>query len=40
MNALKLDSLCVMYPWLHRHKLADGIEAVPLWAMLPAEPAA
>jgi len=40
MNDLKLDSLYVVYPGLHRYKLADGIEAVPLWAMLPAEPAA
>lgn len=35
MNDLKLDSLYVVYPGLHRYKLADGIEAVPLWAMLP-----
>lgn len=40
MNDLKLDSLYVVYPGLHRYKLADGIKAVPLWAMLPAEPAA
>jgi len=39
MNDLKLDKLYVVYPGLHRYKLADGIEAVPLWAMLPAEPA-
>ena len=32
----KLDALYVVYPGLHRFKLADGIEAVPLWAMLPA----
>lgn len=35
MNDLKLDALYVVYPGLHRFKLADGIEAVPLWAMLP-----
>lgn len=34
---LKLDALYVVYPGLHRFKLADGIEAVPLWAMLPSE---
>lgn len=36
MNDLKLDALYVVYPGLHRYKLADGVEAVPLWAMLPA----
>lgn len=36
MNDLKLDALYVVYPGLHRFRLADGIEAVPLWAMLPA----
>ncbi len=36
MQDLKLDALYVVYPGLHRFKLADGIEAVPLWAMLPA----
>lgn len=35
MNDLKLDALYVVYPGLHRFRLADGIEAVPLWAMLP-----
>ena len=35
MNDLKLDVLYVVYPGLHRFELADGIEAVPLWAMLP-----
>lgn len=37
MNDLKLESLYVVYPGLHRYKLADGIEAVPLWAMLPGD---
>jgi uncharacterized protein len=32
---LKLDALYVVYPGVHRFPLADGIEAVPLWAMLP-----
>ena len=36
MQDLKLDALYVVHPGLHRFKLADGIEAVPLWAMLPA----
>jgi uncharacterized protein len=37
INDLKLDALYVVYPGLHRFVLADGIEAVPLWAMLPGE---
>ena len=37
MNDLKLDSLYVVYPGLHRYKLTDSIEAVPLWAMLPGD---
>lgn len=36
MHDLKLDALYVVYPGPHRFKLADGIEAVPLWALLPA----
>jgi predicted AAA+ superfamily ATPase len=40
MQDLKLDALYVVYPGLHRFRLADGIEAVPLWAMLPATGAA
>ena len=36
LNDLKLDALYVVYPGLHRYKLADRVEAVPLWAMLPA----
>ncbi|MCY7369708.1 MAG: ATP-binding protein [Polaromonas sp.] len=36
MNDLKLDALYVVYPGLHRYPLAERIEAVPLWAMLPA----
>ena len=35
MQDLKLDALYVVYPGLHRYKLADKVEAVPLWAMLP-----
>lgn len=33
---LKLDALYVVYPGEHRFRLAGGIEAVPLWALLPA----
>jgi predicted AAA+ superfamily ATPase len=36
MQDLKLDALYVVYPGAHRFRLAEGIEAVPLWAMLPA----
>jgi uncharacterized protein len=32
---LNLDALYVVHPGSHRFKMADGIEAVPLWAMLP-----
>lgn len=34
MNDLRLDRLYVVYPGQHRHRLADGIEAVPLAALL------
>lgn len=36
IDDLKLDALYVVYPGSHRFKMADGIQAVPLWAMLPA----
>lgn len=36
MDDLKLEALYVVYPGPHRFTMADGIEAVPLWAMLPA----
>ena len=32
---LALDALYVVYPGERRYVLADGIEAVPLWAVLP-----
>ena len=32
---LKLDALYVVYPGLHRFTMAEGIEAVPLWTVLP-----
>jgi uncharacterized protein len=35
MDDLKLDAMYVVHPGLHRFPLADGIEAVPLWAVLP-----
>jgi predicted AAA+ superfamily ATPase len=34
IDDLKLDALYVVYPGLHRYHIADGIEAVPLWALL------
>jgi predicted AAA+ superfamily ATPase len=35
MQDLKLDAMYVVYPGQHRFGLTDGVEAVPLWAMLP-----
>ena len=35
MHDLKLDALYVVYPGEQRFRLADGVEAVPLWALLP-----
>jgi hypothetical protein len=35
MADLKLDAMYVVYPGLHRFPLVDGVEAVPLWALLP-----
>lgn len=32
---LQLDALYVVYPGPHRYPLGDGVEAVPLWALLP-----
>ena len=32
---LKLDALYVVHPGLHRFPMGEGIEAVPLWALLP-----
>ncbi len=34
-NDLKLDALYVVYPGRHRYPLGRGVEAVPLWALLP-----
>ena len=36
LQDLKLDILYVVYPGLHRYKLSDHVEVVPLWALLPA----
>jgi hypothetical protein len=38
MADLQLDNLYVVYPGQHRYPLADGIEAVPLWALVPPPP--
>lgn len=35
LQDLRLDALYVVYPGLHRYSLADKVEAVPLWALLP-----
>ena len=35
----RLDALYVVYPGEPRFALADGVEAVPIWAMLPARAA-
>ena len=29
------DALYVVYPGLHRFPMGEGVEAVPLWGMLP-----
>ncbi len=36
LSDLKLDALYVVYPGIHRYALGERIEAVPLWALLPA----
>jgi predicted AAA+ superfamily ATPase len=37
-NDLKLDALYVVYPGNERFMMAENIEAVPLWALLPTAP--
>ena len=37
MHDLKLDALYVVYPGAHRFSLTGGVEAVPLWALMPGE---
>lgn len=39
IDDLRLDALYVVYPGTQRFRLAEGIEAVPPWAMLPAQDA-
>jgi predicted AAA+ superfamily ATPase len=39
IDDLKLDALYVVYPGPYRFPLADNIEAVPLWGMLPGRAA-
>ncbi|WP_367848201.1 ATP-binding protein [Rhodoferax sp. WC2427] len=34
---LKLDALYVVYPGAHRFALEGGVQAVPLWALLPGD---
>ncbi len=36
---LKLDTLSIVYPGDQRFTLEPGVEAVPLWALLPGSPA-
>ncbi len=36
IDDLKLDALYVVYPGEQRFRLTEGVEAVPLWALLPA----
>jgi predicted AAA+ superfamily ATPase len=36
LHDLALDALYVVYPGAHRYRLAERVEAVPLWALLPA----
>jgi hypothetical protein len=36
LHDLKLDALYVVYPGMHRYRLSEQVEAVPLWALLPA----
>ncbi|MGE4243322.1 ATP-binding protein [Ramlibacter sp.] len=37
IDDLKLDAMYVVYPGEHRYPIGEGVEAVPLWAMLPHE---
>jgi uncharacterized protein len=36
MQDLKLDAMYVVYPGLHRYPMGEGVEAVPLWAVMPS----
>ena len=35
LQDLKLDALYAVYSGLHRYRLVDKVEVVPLWAVLP-----
>lgn len=35
MDDQKLDKLYVVYSGLHRYPMGDGVEAVPLWGLIP-----
>ena len=35
IDDLKLDALFVVYPGQQRFMLMEGVEVVPLWALLP-----
>ncbi len=35
MHDLKLDAMHVVCPGLHRYPTGEGVEVVPLWAVLP-----
>lgn len=35
IDDLKLDAMYVVYPGAHRYPMGEGIEAVPLWSVLP-----
>jgi hypothetical protein len=37
IHDLKLDAFYVVYPGEHRFGLTGGVEAVPLWTLLPGE---
>ena len=37
-NDLKLNALYVAYPGNERFRMAESIEAIPLWALLPPAP--
>lgn len=37
IDNLKLDTLYVVYPGLHRYALMPGVEVVPIWALLPTD---
>ena len=38
LQDLKLDALYVVHPERHRFTMAERVEAVPLWGLLPLRP--